>query len=490
MKYGELFETESVPEWSLHNIDYNSLKHFVKARTTKGQATAIAIPGHQDAALRKFEDEFYTELCHQHARVGLFVTSKADELSRRLQHLSDCIHDTLLRCAQRQISPRRQRRLARYAQQASQCGEEIHDLERFVNAQVVAFRKILKKYKKWTGSQTLGPRFRDSILSDPKSFTNRDFHQLQVQYDDLSSELLAVTPQTPLRPDSPPSVDEAPTPARPSSVQFQEESLDHHRKPREEPVVSYWNEYDNGSEAGEDEGYTIYVDPDEETYLHIPGLSSILHVLSMPVEKAKSMLSLKVVNGERQPLLPNHMGNVAALQPDPCHAGQTSYGTHGRPDTANGRDVSPMNTHAMSDGYSAEDEQNLDQISDDEFPRGYDARFAALPSINEQRIARYRDRVLFWGSVAANVAAVVLLGVASLLIMTGKHRLRVEVDAGVIVGVMASLAAACAALGMTLARNQDTISWINCLVVYLTFTVICILNGMLLVLVMGNTVMV
>lgn len=63
------------------------------------------------------------------------------------EHLSDCIHNTLLRCAQRQISPRRQRRLARYAQQASQCGEEIHDLERFVNAQVVAFRKILKKYK-------------------------------------------------------------------------------------------------------------------------------------------------------------------------------------------------------------------------------------------------------------------------------------------------------------------------------------------------------
>ncbi|KAI6363421.1 hypothetical protein MCOR25_005913 [Pyricularia grisea] len=489
MKYGELLETESVPEWSLHNIDYNSLKNFVKVRTTKGQATAITIPGHQDAALRKFEEEFYTELCHQHARVGLFVTSKADELSRRLQHLSDCIHNTLRRCAQKQISPRRQRRLARYAQQASQCGEEIHDLERFVNAQVVAFRKILKKYKKWTGSQTLCARFRDSILSDPKSFTNRDFHQLQVQYDDLSSELLAITPQNLSRPDTPPSVDEAPTPVRRTSVQFQQDSLNQDRPPREPPVVSYWNEYDNGSDAGDDEGYTIYVDPDEETYLHFPGLSSLLHVLAMPVEKAKSILNLKAVDGERQPLLPNHVGNIAALRPDACHTGQTLYGTHSRPDTANQRDVSPMNTHTMSDGYSAEDEQNLDQISDDEFPRGYEARFAALPSINEQRIARYRERVLFWGSVGANVAALVLLGVASLLIMTGKHRLRVEVDAGVIVGVMASLAAACAALGMTLARNQDTISWINYLAVYLTFTVICVLNGMLLVLVMGNTVM-
>ncbi|TLS29661.1 hypothetical protein PpBr36_01898 [Pyricularia pennisetigena] len=384
------------------------------------------------------------------------------------------------------MSPRRQRRLARYAQQVAQCGEEIHDLERFVNAQVVAFRKILKKYKKWTGSQTLGPRFRESILSDPKSFTNRDFHQLQVHYDDLSSELSAVIAQNPL-PDSPPSIDEAPTPARRRSVQFQEQYVDQDRQEQQEPAASYWNEYDNGSEAGEDEGYTIYVDPDEETYLHFPGLSSLLHVLKMPVEKAKSMLSLKVVDGERQPLLPNHIGNVAALHPNGCHTDQMSYGTHGRPETANERDVFPVNSHTMSDGYSAEDEQNLDQASDDEFPRGYEARFAALPSINEQRIARYRERVLFWGSVGANVAAFVLLGVASLLIMTGKHRLRAEVDAGVVVGVMASLAAACAALGMTLARNQETISWINCLAVYLTFTVICVLNGMLLVLVMGNT---
>ena len=85
MKYGEHFEEESVPSWSLHNIDYNSLKHQIKAHTTKDQATAIAIPGQQDHALKKFEDAFYIELCNQHNRVGLFVTSKADEISRRLR---------------------------------------------------------------------------------------------------------------------------------------------------------------------------------------------------------------------------------------------------------------------------------------------------------------------------------------------------------------------------------------------------------------------
>lgn len=53
--------------------------------TTRDQATAIAIPGHPDTALRKFEDGLYVELCGQHERVDLFVSSKADEISRRLR---------------------------------------------------------------------------------------------------------------------------------------------------------------------------------------------------------------------------------------------------------------------------------------------------------------------------------------------------------------------------------------------------------------------
>lgn len=44
----------------------------------------MAIPGHQDAALRKFEDRLFAELCRQHNRLQLFVASKADEMSRRL----------------------------------------------------------------------------------------------------------------------------------------------------------------------------------------------------------------------------------------------------------------------------------------------------------------------------------------------------------------------------------------------------------------------
>ncbi len=85
MKFGQQLESESVPEWSLHNIDYNTLKEYIKVHTTRDQATAITIPGQTDTALQRFENDFYEELCRQHDRVGLFVATKADEISRRLR---------------------------------------------------------------------------------------------------------------------------------------------------------------------------------------------------------------------------------------------------------------------------------------------------------------------------------------------------------------------------------------------------------------------
>ena len=66
------------------NLDYNSIKHEIKMHTTRDQATAMAIPGQKDEALSRFEDGLYMELGRQHERLQLFVSSKADEISRRL----------------------------------------------------------------------------------------------------------------------------------------------------------------------------------------------------------------------------------------------------------------------------------------------------------------------------------------------------------------------------------------------------------------------
>ncbi|KAH8887741.1 SPX-domain-containing protein [Thozetella sp. PMI_491] len=471
MKYGEQFERESVPGWSLHNIDYNSLKHHIKVHTTKDQATAIAIPGHQDVALSKFEDELFAELCRQHDRVDLFVRSKADEISRRLLHLSSQIRQLMLRCATRsRVSPKRQRKFSKYETELLHCGDDIQALKRFINAQVVAFRKILKKYRKWTGSSTLGSRFRDTILSHPKSFTKRDLAPQQAQYEDLLATLRAATPA---------SVDGAATPAA--------EPATSNASPREErdnlPVIEthdgyfepdagqpqgYWNEYDYGSEAGDlnnpDGGYAIYIDPNQEP--DFLGVATLVAFFTMPVKKLNGWMAARknIRAGEQGPLLPTHTGTYGTVTSLP----DVSYNT----DTEDETVISPGRNRRSSYGYA----------SSEDFPSGYEAHYASLPSINDQRMALYRERVLAWGTVASFTASLILLTIAAALILTGRHKLRLEVDAGVTIGVMTSLLFACAAIGMTLLRHA-TLGWLNRIAIWATFFAICILNGMLLVLV-------
>ncbi|GJC89139.1 SPX domain-containing protein [Colletotrichum tofieldiae] len=365
MKYGEQLEQESVPEWSLHNVDYNSLKHEIKVHTSRDQATAIAIPGHQDAALKRFEDNLYNELCQQHDRVDLFVSSKADEISRRLQYISDQLQKLIVKCAEEgdRVSLKRHRRFAKYERDLLRCGEETLALARFINAQITAFRKITKKYKKWTGSPTLGARFRENVLANPKSFTRRDLNNLQTRYEELLNTLRTSSPQ--LSEPSSPSSDE--------------------------------------------------LDPEGQRLL----------------------------------------GNAPFLE---------SYGG-----------ISPLGTDT-DDEYASSDGMPT---------TGYATHFATFPSVNEQQVRRYRERVLFWGTVGCFGVSFLLLLVAGILISTGRHKLRAEVDAGVTVGVVASLFSACLALGMSLYRRDDLGVWQR-VAVYSSFFAACVLNGMLLILVVGN----
>ncbi len=58
------------------------------------------------------------------------------------------MHQLLLKCAgARGLSTKRQRRFVKYHAQIEGCGQDVKALGRFVDAQVTAFRKILKKYK-------------------------------------------------------------------------------------------------------------------------------------------------------------------------------------------------------------------------------------------------------------------------------------------------------------------------------------------------------
>ncbi|KFH41698.1 hypothetical protein ACRE_075960 [Hapsidospora chrysogenum ATCC 11550] len=463
MKYGEQLEHESVPQWSLHNLDYNSLKREIKAHTTRDQAAAIAIPGREDAALAKFEDGLYMELCRQHHRVHLFVTSKADETSRRLDALARSIERWTGRCPDELATSeivKRQRRVAKYERELYRLDDDIHALSRFTKAQVVAFRKIIKKYKKWTGSTTLGDRFNEDVLRKPQSFTRLDFNHLQRRRDEIQTTLREATPQ--LSEVSSPSSDDTRPTSRPSSSAYRPvfESLpppatssdDHPQLPPRSSPVKYWNEYDDGSEGetgGPEDDYAIYIDPDGGSIF--PGLGYVQAVLSLPFERAKQWFRPHG-DPERDPLLPSS-----------------------RPPTQGGY----MSTSADStdeDGYA----------SSEEYPaRGYTAHYA-FPSLADQKVIRYRENVLFWATIGCYAASFALFAISGVLISTGRRKHRVEVDAAVTVGAALSLLCACSGLGMSLYR-RDPLSVSYRIMVWSTFIAACLLNGMLLVLVAGNT---
>ncbi|KAG4436414.1 hypothetical protein IFR05_008107 [Cadophora sp. M221] len=441
MKYGQTFHAQSVPQWAAYNVDYNELKNLIKANTTKDQGQAIAIPGQADPGLEKFESAFYNELSNQHDRVDLFVKSKADEISRRLQHLQKVVLRLLARTSrssESDISQKHRDKFARYNVQIERCGDDIRDLQRFVSAQRVAFHKIMKKYKKWTGSRALPERFSDEILGNPKSFVRRDFAPLLSQYSDLSINLRSSTPAA----SEPPSPNSSRRHSRRPSAQI----------PVQQVAQTYWNEYDDGSEGGEDEPYTIYVNPSGDNF---PGSKTIEYVFAKvkrPMESVKAWFSPSTSPSERHSLLiDRHDGYFAEQQ-------------------------SVVDTDLEDDAYAS---------SNNEFPAGYMAHYATFPSINDQKFSRHREMLLFRGMVGAFAGALMLIAITSILIATGRHKLRAEVDAGAIAGCIASLCFALAGITAALCR-KETLGWLSRSCIGVTFAALLMLNLMLLFLVLDN----
>ena len=80
-------------------------------------------------------------------------------------------------------------------------GQELEHLDRFVRVNRQAFRKILKKYRKWTDSPGLEQRFSDSVLSRPSSFANRNFVPALAHYNEILAGITAASsPTTPIPP--------------------------------------------------------------------------------------------------------------------------------------------------------------------------------------------------------------------------------------------------------------------------------------------------
>lgn len=342
----------------------------------------------------------------------------------------------------------------------SRCGEDIAALQRFVEAQRTAFRKITKKYQvsmgccvprgrrltsvgqKWTGSARLGDRFDFEVKNMPDSFTKYDFEDLLSQYQLISASLRSTTPQLLSVNTSPGS---SRRPSRRSSTQI----------PMQQAPQAYWNEYDHGSEAEEDEPFTIYVNPDSDSF---PGAKTVEYVL----EKVKRPISS----------MKNWFSPGTSPRPEerPLLATRDSYFS-----SVISEQNSPMDTDAEEDAYP----------SSNDFPAGYAAHYATFPSIGDQRFSRSRESWLFRITLGSYAASLVLIFITSILFSTGKRKLKVEVDAGAVAGCVASL---CFALGGIMAAlcRKEKLGWLHTTCVWVGFMGLFALNLMLLFLVLSN----
>ncbi|KAK8186107.1 hypothetical protein BC567DRAFT_205420 [Phyllosticta citribraziliensis] len=164
------------------NIDYDDIKHLIKEHTTPGSGKALAIPGQSHHHDREFEEQLFAVLAQEHRRIDLFVRSKSGEIERRLNHITKQIDQNVLReqasASDDRVSARRRQKYGRIESDVLKAGEEIRSLARFVGAQRLGFAKLLKKYRKWTGSDSLGSRFKHQVLSQPGTFSQTDLSPL------------------------------------------------------------------------------------------------------------------------------------------------------------------------------------------------------------------------------------------------------------------------------------------------------------------------
>ena len=180
------------------NVDYNGLKHLIKERTSNIKTNPVTIPGQGPSsdAWTQLETELFPVLQQQHERVSLFTKSKYGEIKRRLdlveRQLKRLSQDLRLD-AQNPLPVQRTRKYARLVQDTESISQDIQSLSQFANTQRLAFKKILKKYRKWTGSANLQLRVNNEILNQPTSFLRPDFSPFLERLSKLTLSLTSMT---------------------------------------------------------------------------------------------------------------------------------------------------------------------------------------------------------------------------------------------------------------------------------------------------------
>lgn len=140
MKFGNQILSKSVPEWKLHNIDYNALKKAIK------KATTVSENGKDEANLNKctilFEEQFHS--------INLFVSLKVKEISSRLVSIETSIINYKKRAQSKSSSSKKfqSRQLKIISSHVDSCSSELQRLSRYLILQKIALRKLFKKFVK------------------------------------------------------------------------------------------------------------------------------------------------------------------------------------------------------------------------------------------------------------------------------------------------------------------------------------------------------
>jgi hypothetical protein len=221
-------------------MDYNFLKHMIKIHTTPEHegGVRIPIPGCVDEDALKFERQFYAEVCQSYDGVSLFVFSKAGELDRRLgaflpfffsisynlsqtlhpsssssppiirefkapppviikwsdlppaESLSRSINELALNPGPNTLpTPTSSALVSGLYLEQRQCDHDIRRLQQFIHSQLTAFGKILKKYKRWTGSSALDLQFKNQLRYHPRDLVKLNIQRLQSRCDAILADL-------------------------------------------------------------------------------------------------------------------------------------------------------------------------------------------------------------------------------------------------------------------------------------------------------------
>ena len=216
-------------------------------------------------------------------------------------------------------------------------------------------------------------------------------------------------------------------------------------QPSQSQRQRYWNEFDDGSEGSENEAYTIFIDPNAS--YSFPGTAAISKFVTSLVSNIKA-------SEEKVSSWLRHPPPSAPDERQPLHNGFPSP-------SIDDSDVSDTDTLPIQSS------------------RNTDRRYSTFPSRPQSAAARARETFLFRSCLASFTASIILLLVAAILETTGRRKAEITVDAGVVIGVAASLVFGIVAVGCMIGRKDD-VGWVHRAIVFLFFACVVLGSGLLL----------